>query len=504
MVHVTMPLRLNGECLGLLLAGQVFNQYPEQLALEHAAKQFGLRPREVWQLARQEHPVKRDTLRVYGALLETLARTFLLSRYHTMREADRLTEMTRLRDQAVAEATERQRAEAALSEADRHKNEFLAVLGHELRNPLAPLRTAVHVLRRQRPDPTELNRFCDLIDRQAQQLTRLVDDLLDVARITSGKVRLSLAPVELATVVDRAVENTRARLDARQQQLTVALPPEPVWLEADPLRLMQVLVNLLDNAAKYTGEGGHVWLTAAVASGGRESPAEITISVRDNGIGIAADTLPHVFDLFAQADRSLNRSEGGLGIGLSMVRSLVELHGGTVQAASAGVGQGSTFVVRLPVRPAPRRADAAHETGNGPHVALSPRRVLVVDDNADAANTLALLLRLEGHAVRTAADGAAALSAVQAAPPDLILLDLDLPGLSGLEVARRVRGDLGLTDVLMVALTGYGQDEDRRRSQQAGCDAHLVKPVDLDTLHALLARAAPAEPLGEQEASAPR
>jgi CheY-like chemotaxis protein len=261
-------------------------------------------------------------------------------------------------------------------------------------------------------------------------------------------------------------------------------------VEGDPIRLAQIVSNLLNNAAKYTEEGGRIWLTVALASELPQQPREVLLRVRDTGIGIAADMLPRIFQMFTQVRGSVSRSEGGLGIGLSLVRSIVELHRGSVTALSDGLGQGSEFVVRLPVLESPAPTPGAGDQRTRSREA-SPRRILVVDDNTDAADTLALLLRVIGHEVRTAYDGQTALDFVQAQPPDVVLLDIGLPGTSGLEVARRMRQDLGLTDALLVALTGYGQDEDRRRSEEAGFDAHLVKPVDLDALHDLLARAAP-------------
>jgi signal transduction histidine kinase len=380
----------------------------------------------------------------------------------------------------------REQAEA-LQEADRHKNEFLAMLAHELRNPLAPVRNAVQILRlKGSPDP-ELQWASELIDRQVQHMACMVDDLLDVSRIARGKVKLEKEPVELATVVTRAVEMVRPLVDARKHRATVALPPEPVWLEADPSRLVQVLANLLTNAAKYTDEGGQIWLTA------ERQGDEVVIKVRDTGIGIPADLLPRLFDPFTQEERLPDRAQGGLGIGLSLVRSLVDLHGGRVQATSAGRGQGSEFMLHLPVlkEMPPATAEGKEPVGGGQAPA---HRILVVDDNKDAAQSLSLLLKLSGYDVHTAHDGPAALEAARAYAPEIVLLDIGLPRMNGLEVARRLRQDLGLKDILLVALTGYGQEEDRRRSQEAGFNAHLVKPVDLDELHELLARPKTAGP----------
>jgi PAS domain S-box-containing protein len=387
------------------------------------------------------------------------------------------------------DVTERRRLEEELRRqaqllavADRHKDEFLAMLGHELRNPLAPLLNAVQLLRRLGPPDPHVQRPTDLIERQAKAMTRLVDDLLDVSRITSKKINLQREQVDLAAVVAIAVETARPLIDARGQVLTVTPPPDAVRLEADPTRLAQVIGNLLNNAAKYTEEGGHIWLTA-----GREGN-EAAVRIRDDGLGIPAGLLPEVFDLFTQGDRTLARSGGGLGIGLTLVKRLVELHGGSVEARSAGAHQGSEFIVRLPtggVRPAPT---SNHSAGRPPPSPRSTaRRVLVVDDNVDAVESLAMLLRVEGHEVRTAHDGPSALSAAETFRPEVVLLDIGLPGMDGYEVARRLRQEPGLEKVLLVAVTGYGQEEDRRLSREAAIDHHLVKPVDPEALLALLA-----------------
>jgi PAS domain S-box-containing protein len=373
----------------------------------------------------------------------------------------------------------RRRAEQ-LTQADRRKDEFLAMLGHELRNPLAPLRNALELLKTAGGDPARVEAARHMMERQVEQLVRLVDDLLDVARITRGKIRLRTEPLELATVVARALETTRPLIDARRQELTIALPLEPLRLEGDLTRLAQVLGNLLHNAAKYTGEGGRIAVTA------ERHPSEVVVRVRDTGIGMTAEMLTRAFDLFAQADHSLDRSQGGLGIGLTLVRRLVELHGGRVDAFSAGPGKGSEFVVRLPAGPS--AAPAGTPEIPGPERPPSPcRRLLVVDDNADVADSLALLLRMAGHETRTAYDGPAALEAARDYRPEVVLLDIGMPGLDGYEVARRLRREPGLETVVLVALTGYGQEEDRRRCREARIDHHLVKPTDLDTLHALLA-----------------
>jgi two-component system CheB/CheR fusion protein len=386
---------------------------------------------------------------------------------------------------------ERLRAEAArekkmaedLAEADRRKDEFLAMLGHELRNPLTPILNCLHVMRRYQPGGSEFEANRRILERQVRHMGRLVDDLLDISRITRGKIQLRVEPVELAGVVERAVAATRPLVEGRRHDLRVALPAEPVWLEADPTRLEQVLANLLNNATKYTEPGGRIELTAA-----REG-REVVLRVRDNGIGITPDLLPRVFELFMQADRSLDRAQGGLGIGLTLVHRLVELHGGRVEAHSAGPGRGSEFIVRLPL-PAGSASPQTPADEAPPEPASPGRRstrVLVVDDNRDSAESLAMMFGLDGHEVHLAYDGPAAVEAALAYRPEVIFLDIGLPGLDGYEVARRLRGMPELAGVLLVAMTGYGQEEDRRRCRDAGFDLHLVKPVDPVTLRELLA-----------------
>jgi PAS domain S-box-containing protein len=376
--------------------------------------------------------------------------------------------------------TERKRAEESLREADRRKDEFLAMLAHELRNPLAPIRNAVELIKLLAPEEPNLRRARDLIERQVVHLARLVDDLLDVSRITRGKIKLHKEPLELGGVLARAVEASRPLVEARGHQLTVSLPRDPVPLLGDATRLAQVFSNLLSNAAKYTEEGGRIEVVAEAAGG------EAVVRVRDTGVGIPADLMPQVFDLFTQGDRSLARSEGGLGIGLTLVKSLVEMHGGRVELFSGGPGEGTEARVRLPALEV-RRAAGPGGAEPGPTGAGAPtRRVLLVDDHADTAESLAMVLKAEGHEVRTAPDGATALEVAGAYRPEVVLLDIGLPRMDGYEVARRLRAQAGPTRVLLIALTGYGQEEDRRRAAAAGFDAHLVKPADLTTLRALL------------------
>ncbi|HYN20018.1 MAG TPA: CheR family methyltransferase, partial [Thermoanaerobaculia bacterium] len=398
---------------------------------------------------------------------------------------------------AIEDITVRQQLEKALHQrvdelaaADQSKNEFLALLAHELRNPLAPLLNAAQVLETVNADGAALEQARDMMNRQIRNMARLIEDLLDVSRITGGKIGLRRERVELATALARAVGLTRHLMEARGQELALALPPEPVYLDADPVRLEQIFGNLLNNASKFTLEGGHVWVTAELAAG------EVVVRVRDDGIGMSPETLPRVFDLFVQADRSSDRAPGGLGIGLTVVHRLVELHGGSIEAHSAGPGLGSELVVRLPVAaPAhaePERGGEAEDRIAADSVlaplAAPPRRILVVDDNVDTAESMALLLRLKGHEVVTAHDGPAALDKARSFIPEVVLLDIGLPGLDGYQVAKRLRRRRRTATALLVALTGYGQEEDLRLAREAGFDHHLTKPVDLLVIYELLAR----------------
>jgi len=376
--------------------------------------------------------------------------------------------------------TERLQMEEALKEADRRKDEFLAMLAHELRNPLAPIRNAVQILRLVGPAAPSIQQARDLIERQVIHLVRLVDDLLDVSRITRGKITLQKEAVDLAAVIASAVESSRPLIDARRHDLKLSLPAEMLRVQGDPTRLSQVLMNLLNNAAKYTPEGGHLALSAKAEDG------QAVIRVTDDGVGIAPELLPRVFDLFIQAERSLDRSQGGLGIGLTLVRSLVQMHGGTVEAHSAGLGKGSEFVVRLPLLVEKMKSDAAAPGGAEASPAVA-RRLLVVDDNKDAADSLAALLKLLGNDVRTAYDGPSAVKIALEYHPDLLLLDIGLPGMDGYEVARRLRREPSFGGTVFVALTGYGGDGDRQRSEETGFFAHLVKPVEFTVLQQLLA-----------------
>jgi PAS domain S-box-containing protein len=375
--------------------------------------------------------------------------------------------------------TERKRVEM-LEEADLRRNEFLAMLSHELRNPLAPIRNALSVMRMSGVSESALSWARTVLDRQVAHLSRLVDDLLDVSRIAIGKITLQREPLDIAQVVNSAVESSQPLIDSREHILEVLLPDEPLRIEGDLTRLSQVVLNLLNNAAKFTPKGGHIRLTV-------EREGEMAaIRVHDTGIGISADLLPNVFDLFTQGDRSLDRTEGGLGIGLTMAQRLVKLHGGSVEVLSEGSGLGSEFVVRLPLLAVPASAPMPQREGSRP---AGCRRVLVVDDNQDATETLELLLQLWGHEVQSALNGPEALARAVEFRPEIILLDIGLPGMSGYDVARELRNLPGFRDVFIVAVTGYGQDSDRIHSQEAGFGHHLVKPVQPEVLQELIASA---------------
>lgn len=366
-----------------------------------------------------------------------------------------------------------------LQAADHQKNSFLSMLAHELRNPLAPMRNAVQLLALKSPDEPDIQWIREVIDRQIVQMVRLVDDLLDISRITQGKIRLQCEPIELTTIVGHAVEASTPLIDARQHRLAVSLPGQSIWINGDLARLAQVLTNLLNNAAKYTDDEGQIWLTVRCDDG------LATISVRDTGIGIPPHMIHAIFDLFTQVDRTLDRSQGGLGIGLTLVKRLTEMHGGTVSATSEGTGLGAEFTVKLPILKdiAPTPTAIAD---------LSPSKewkttILVVDDNVDSADTMARLLQISGHRVHVAYDGKTGLTAAQSFEPNIILLDIGLPGMDGYAVARQLREHPATKDVLLIAMTGYGQHKDELRARQAGFDHHLIKPVEFNVFESILA-----------------
>ncbi|HLZ46961.1 MAG TPA: ATP-binding protein [Gemmatimonadales bacterium] len=377
--------------------------------------------------------------------------------------------------------TEQKRVQRELREGDTRKNEFLALLAHELRNPLGPIRHAVKILRARAPSPDELQWATNIIDRQTEHMVRLVDDLLDVSRITRGAIELRRERIDVASVLRSAVEASSAHMERAGHQLRMTPPAEPLYVEGDATRLTQVLTNLLDNAAKYTDPGGHIWLSAE-----REGEQAVIV-VKDSGIGIDPDVLPRIFDMFTQAGGSVERAQGGLGVGLALVERLVKLHGGSVSAYSAGPGRGSEFTVRLPLavahRPAPERTAR-------PVVATTTRcKVLVVDDNLDSADSLAMLLRMMGHDVQTSNDGEDALREAAAFQPHVAILDIGLPKMNGYDLAREIRAQPWAREIVLVALTGWGQDQHRRRSAESGFNHHLTKPLDLNVLQQILAEA---------------
>jgi PAS domain S-box-containing protein len=385
---------------------------------------------------------------------------------------------------SIIDITERKQAEQTLHEASRAKDEFLATLAHELRNPLAPIRTGLEILKKDAGNGPPSQRARGIIERQLVHMIRLIDDLLDISRITSGKIHLERKPMALRTVIESAVETSRPGMEAGRHQLEIDLPAEEIRIDADFTRLAQSVANLLNNAAKYTPAGGRILLQV------RRDGDDALIRVQDNGVGIPPEMLGRVFQLFAQVGRTIDRSQGGLGIGLSLVRSLVELHGGSVMAQSAGAGRGSTFTIRVPcLAPALGAAVAAPPATAAP-VAREGLRVLLADDNVDAADTMSAMLEMSGHAVRTVYCGQEALDAAAAFAPDVMLLDIGMPGMSGYELAQRLRADGRYANTILVALTGWGSESDRALAMEAGFDHHLTKPVDQHALEPLLRRAA--------------
>jgi PAS domain S-box-containing protein len=422
------------------------------------------------QVTCEEWQVRRDGTRFWGCVVLTTLRD---ERGELKGFAKVIRDAT---DRKQLEMELRRQAEE-LAESNRRKDEFLAMLSHELRNPLAPVLNSVHVLRQAPDDPSLVQFAGNMVERQVRHMARLIDDLLDVTRLTHGKVRLQKERFDLGALVERAAESVRPLMDERGHQFILVPCDGPIWLEADPIRLDQVLVNLLNNAAEFTDPGGHVELIVTLEG------AEAVIRVRDDGMGIAPDLLPRIFDLFAQADTTLDRGGGGLGIGLTLAKRVVTLHGGSIQAHSEGPGRGSEFVVRLPALPESSEHDAITPEPAAPAMSL---RMLVVDDNVDMAMSLSIILELHGHRVEMAHDGASALELSQARPFDVVLLDIGLPSMDGYEVARRIRARGGKSQPLLVGISGYGFDADRQRAKEAGFDLYLVKPVDPKLLETLL------------------
>jgi two-component system, chemotaxis family, CheB/CheR fusion protein len=393
------------------------------------------------------------------------------SRWQLTRVGDRKLVLETNRD-----VTERNAAQEALRHADHQKDEFLAMLAHELRNPLAPIRNAALLLTREIGADPKLGLLTAMITRQSQHLIRLLDDLLDVSRIARGRIVLRPEPLEIGEIIEPAIEMVQPLLNERLHGLRVDRPGQPLHVQGDRARLVQCLCNLLNNSGKYCTARSEIVVVAAA------DHDNVTIEVRDNGPGISPELLPQIFDLFVQAARPLDRSQGGLGIGLSIVKRLVEMHQGTVRAASEGLGRGCTFSIQLPRIAAPQRAPA--DSAAPP---AAKRRILVVDDNSDVADSLAMLLRLEGHEVETVYTAPGTFEAVQRMRPDAVLLDIGLPQMDGYEIARRLRADPAASRVHLIALTGYGQEHDRERAREAGFGAHLVKPADIDAVNQILA-----------------
>jgi len=374
---------------------------------------------------------------------------------------------------------EHERMEAELREADRKKDDFIALLAHELRNPLAPIRNGLQVLRLAGDDVNAVAQARGMMDRQLSHMVRLIDDLLDISRISRNKMELRKEQILLADVVANAVETARPVIEAAGHDLVVSIPPRPIFLDADPTRLAQVLGNLLTNSAKYTEAGGQIRFTA------ERVESQLVLRVQDNGIGIPAEALATIFEMFSQVDRSIERSAGGLGIGLALVKGIVEMHGGTVAVESPGRGQGATFTVRLPILEA--QPTVEKDADSPLAMPRHARRVLVVDDNADSAETMAMMLRLLGDEVAQAHDGLAALEKAEVFRPEVILMDVGMPRLNGLDATRRIRSEPWGQEIAIIALTGWGHEDDKERSRAAGCNGHLVKPVSLPDLERVMA-----------------
>jgi signal transduction histidine kinase/CheY-like chemotaxis protein len=457
---IGVGLRLAGAAVGAVVAGYGLTTFPDEAMVRRFAQGHGLAMLPVWRAIRRQAPLTAQRLRTYGELLVALTETLLSENFRSQQHQETATR---------------------LAQAVQAKDQFLAMLAHELRNPLAPIRIATQIISMRDTSNPPVQKAREIIDRQVGHLTRLLDDLFDVSRVTSGKVQLRKEAVNLATAVANALEASRGIIQERTHSLSVSLPDEPLFVDADPVRLEQVIINLVNNAARYTPPNGHIAVTATREAG------EAVLHVRDDGIGIHASVLPHVFDLFTQGDRSLARSEGGLGIGLTIVRNLVELHGGTITAQSEGPGRGSEFIVRLPLG-TPR--DVRGEPSVNAAAVVPRLNILVIEDNPDGREILRVMLEEDGHQIRAAEDGRSGVELARATRPDVALVDIGLPGLDGYEVARQIRRELG-TSIRLIAVTGYGQADDRRKSRDAGFDAHLVKPVAPEALRGALAQCPP-------------
>ncbi len=397
------------------------------------------------------------------------------------RVQERTEELSLTNARLEREIEEREHAQQELAAADRRKNEFLATLAHELRNPLAPIRHALHLLHMAEDHPDVQPRALGVIERQLEQMVRLVDDLLDLSRITNNKLQLRKERIELAAAIHSSLETTRPLIEKAGHEISVLLPPDPVYVDADLTRLAQVFTNLLSNATKYTEEGGRIWLVVEMQGN------EAVVSVRDNGIGVSTEHLPHLFEMFSQAAPALERSASGLGVGLALARGIVELHGGSIEAHSEGPGQGSELVIRLPVAATPSQTQPS--SAEEEPCPLPKSRILIADDNRDSAESLGLLLELKGHDTWIAHDGLEAVQAAELHHPDVALLDIGMPKINGYEAARHIREQPWGENMLLIAITGWGQDDDKQRAREAGFDHHLTKPVSLTDLNDLLAAA---------------
>ena len=478
LAHVVVPVRLGAHSLAFLLAGQVFDQFPEQLLIYDLARATGTSPQVLWDIARRDVPVNRTVLQAYGDLLATLAQSYVRANHSAIVDRQRYAEILGLH----ADLAERKEIEAALRQADRRKNQFLATLAHELRNPLAPMMTAVHLLKNADTDGRLPERALATLDRQLHHMVRLIDDLLDFSRITRGQIALQRERVAVGDVVAAAVETSRPEIEQRQHRLLVDLPDTRLWLDADPVRISQAVSNLLTNAARYMDPGGDVRLSVT------EADDQVVVSVADSGFGIARDLISDVFEMFVRGRDSAAAAPGGLGIGLSLAKTLVEMHGGSIAVKSEGPNQGSEFTIRLP-RSSPPSSNAidSAETDRH-HSSLRTLRILIVEDNPDARDMMTYALTEKGHDVKAAVDGPTAFRAVEEWCPDVALLDIGLPGMSGHEVARRFKDNPRLRNTTLVALTGWGQEKDRLLSADSGIDHHLTKPIDPDQLERVLAR----------------
>jgi signal transduction histidine kinase/ActR/RegA family two-component response regulator len=454
---IGIRLSVDREPVGALVAGYCLTAFPEEALVRRFTVNHGLVSSPVWRAIRRQAPLTKPRIDMFADLLAALAEALLSES---------------LRSRQYEEAA------ARLAETVQAKDGFLAMLAHELRNPLGPIRIAMQIIGISAPSNPKVEKARQIVDRQVGHLARLLDDLFDVSRITTGRVELRKEAVNLATAVANALEASHALIQERGQALSVSLPEEVLWVDADPLRLEQVIANLVNNAARYTPAAGHISLNV------RRENADVVLRVQDDGVGITAEMLPRIFELFTQADQSLARSNGGLGIGLTIVRNLVELHGGTVTATSDGPGRGSEFVVTLPLGRARAFVDKPREKDG---TAVPALRVLIIEDNADSREMLRTMLEFERHRVDVADDGPAGVEMARVMRPDVAVIDIGLPSLDGYEVCRQIRNELG-SSVRLIALTGYGKPEDRRRSEEAGFDAHLVKPVTFEQVSEALVK----------------